>query len=81
MTVFKYFDKTNRDSILKLTSLALSLWPNCLEKKPNRIANENKRSSMYLSTLKTFAKDYGAKKDVFIVFSIRPNTLWVLKMQ
>ena len=81
MTVFKYFDKTNRDSILKLTSLALSLWPNCLEKKPNRIANENKRSSMYLSTLKTFAKDYGAKKDVFIFFSIRPNTWWVLKMQ
>ena len=55
--------QTNGDSILKLTSLALSLWPNCLEKKPNRIANENKRI-----TLKTFAKDYGAKKDVFILF-------------
>ena len=55
--------KPKRDSILKLNSLALSLWPNCLEKKPNRIANENKRI-----TLKTFAKDYGAKKDIFIFF-------------
>ena len=50
-----FYTKTDQLGIVFMVQLP--------RKNPNRIANENKRIA-----LKTFAKDYGAKKDVFILF-------------
>jgi hypothetical protein len=68
----RYFAK-NRDFILKLTSLALPLWPNCLEKSQIELQMRTKEL-VSLYTKNFCERLWCQKRCLHLFFFFRPNT-------